>query len=313
MRIVSKRFASWVRVDLDARERFRGRDRWVATGGGDELGGLAGGRVELAVGAVDGAVLAVQDVRDRVAQSGEHEHEAQRHRDADDGEGRAAPVAAEAAHDHPPARREMAHGRHDPFEQRPRTMTGGRDPHRLGRRCARRGARRTPRGERGRGNSRRGRDDHRRRVQRRDVQRQAERVGVHRREPPAEHDAERHARDSGGGPRDEAVAEVVAPQGARRDPVGRQRPDDGTLRGHQPRQQDERAEHRGDEEQQRQQVRELTEGLHVLVERDERRLVLARLDDQSVVACQRRRGRDERRRSAAVAGVERHLVFRRGP
>ncbi len=102
---------------FDAREWLRGRDRWVATGGGDELGGLAGGRVELAVGAVDGAVLAVQDVRDRVAQSGEHEHEAQRHRDADDGEDRAAPVAPEPAHDHPPARREVPHRRHDAFEQ----------------------------------------------------------------------------------------------------------------------------------------------------------------------------------------------------
>ena len=105
----------------------------------------------------------------------------------------------------------------------------------------------------------------------------------------------------------------MAAQGTRRDAVGRQRADDGTLRGHQPRQQDERAEHGGDEEQQRQQVRELTEGLHVLVERDERRLVLAGLHDQSVVACQRCRGRDERRCLAAVAGVERDLLLRLRP
>ena len=54
------------------------------------------------------------------------------------------------------------------------------------------------------------------------------------------------------------------------------------CRRDEPRQQDERSEHRRDEEQQRQQIRELAEGLDVLVERDERRLVLACLHDEAV-------------------------------
>ena len=104
---------------LDAGERLGGGDRRVAPRGGDELGGVARSRVELAVGAVDGAVLTVEDVGDRVAQTGEDEHEAQRHRDADDRETGAATVAAEAPHHHPPACGQVPDGRHEPFEQRP--------------------------------------------------------------------------------------------------------------------------------------------------------------------------------------------------
>ena len=77
-------------------------------------------------------------------------------------------------------------------------------------------------------------------------------------------------------------------------PFAGKRADDSALRGDKPRQQDERAEHRGNEEQQRQQIRELPEGLHVLVERDERRLILARLHDEAVLTCERGRGGDER-------------------
>ena len=104
---------------LDASERLGGGDRRIAPGGGDEFAGVARRGVQLAVGAVDGAVLTVQDVGDRVPQTGEHEHETQRHGDTENRETGATTVAAEAAHHHPPPGGQVPDGRHDPFEQRP--------------------------------------------------------------------------------------------------------------------------------------------------------------------------------------------------
>ena len=149
-------------------------------------------------------------------------------------------------------------------------------------------------------------------MQRADRQRQAERVGVLLREPPAQEHTADQSRYGGGDPGDEPVAEVVTAQGARPDAVRGERADDGALRSDEPRQEDERAQHGRDEEQERQQVRELAEGLDVLVQGDERRLVRAGLDDQTVVAGQRGGGRHERRCLAAVDRVQRQLLFRCG-
>ncbi len=148
-------------------------------------------------------------------------------------------------------------------------------------------------------------------MQRTHRQRQAERVGVHRRVPAAEEYPADEAGNGGCDPGDEPVAEIVAPQRCRRNAVRGEGADHGALCTHEPRQQDERTEYRGDEEQQGQQVCELAEGLDVLVERDERWLVFAGLDDEVVFAGERGRGRHERGGLATVARVQRQLLLRR--
>ena len=186
----------------------------------------------------------------------------------------------------------------------------GATPHRFGGSDPCRGAGGTPRREPGGGDPGDGRDQQARRVKGHDVQRKPERVRVLRGEPDAQRvpagQAKRDRRDPG----EETEAQVVTAKRRRGDAVGGERADDRPLGVHETGEHDERAEHTGYQEQDREQVGELPEGLHVLVERHVGRLVGARRRHHIVAAGQVGRGRHELAGVAAVAGVEDELRLR---
>ena len=143
-----------------------------------------------------------------------------------------------------------------------------------------------------------------------DVQRKSERVRVLRREPGAQRVTADQAKRDRGDPGKKPEAQVVAAQRRRSDAVGGERADDRPLRVHETGQHDERAEHTRHQEQDREQVGELPEGLHVLVERHVGRLVRAGSRDQIVGVGEVGSGSHELGGAAAVAGVEGELRLR---
>ena len=184
MRIVSNRFGPFVRV-TSTRANGSATATAGSAGGGDEFPGVSSGGVQLPVGAVDGAVLTVQNVRDRVAQTDEDENETQRHRNTNNREAGPTTVPAEAAHHHPPPGGRCRTGgtsRSSSDRVRNRRAPPASPPPALSGRPPAQG----PRRQRGGGDTRDRRDEQRRRVQRADRQRQAERLRVLAREPPAQ-------------------------------------------------------------------------------------------------------------------------------